>query len=54
LTLLVGLRRFGIDADKGQVTIVAAGQEAERIAGLSTGTACNLPPSQRRRRANPV
>jgi len=27
------LRRFGIDADKGQATIVAAGQEPERIAG---------------------
>src|SRR6516225_6734779 len=37
LALLVGLRRFGIDADKGQATIVAAGQEPERIAGLSTG-----------------
>ena len=37
LTLMVGLRRLGIDADKGQVTIVAAGQEPERIAGLSTG-----------------
>ena len=37
LALLIGLRRFGIDADKGQVTIVAAGQEPERIAGLSTG-----------------
>ena len=37
LALLVGLRRFGVDADKGQVTIVAAGQEPERIAGLSTG-----------------
>ena len=37
LALLVGLRRFSIDADKGQVTIVAAGQEPERIAGLSTG-----------------
>ena len=37
LALLVGLRRFGLDADKGQVTIVAAGQEPERIAGLSTG-----------------
>jgi NitT/TauT family transport system substrate-binding protein len=37
LALLVGLRRFGIDADKGQVTMVAAGQEPERIAGLSTG-----------------
>jgi NitT/TauT family transport system substrate-binding protein len=37
LALLVGLRRFGIDADKGQVTVVAAGQEPERIAGLSTG-----------------
>jgi NitT/TauT family transport system substrate-binding protein len=37
LALIVGLRRFGIDADKGQVTVVAAGQEPERIAGLSTG-----------------
>src|SRR2546426_72278 len=37
LALLVGLRRLGIDADKGQATIVAAGQEPERIAGLSTG-----------------
>jgi len=37
LALSVGLRHFGIDADKGEVTIVAAGQEPERIAGLSTG-----------------
>jgi NitT/TauT family transport system substrate-binding protein len=37
LALLVGLRRFGIDTDKGQATIVAAGQEPERIAGLTTG-----------------
>jgi NitT/TauT family transport system substrate-binding protein len=37
LALSVGLRHFGIDSDKGQVTIVAAGQEPERIAGLSTG-----------------
>ena len=37
LALSVGLRHFGIDADKGQVTIVAAGQEPERIAGLTTG-----------------
>ena len=37
LALLVGLRRFAIDADKGQATIVAAGQEPERIAGLSSG-----------------
>ena len=31
LALSVGLRHFGIDADKGQVTIVAAGQEPERM-----------------------
>ena len=37
LALLVGLRRFGIFAEMGQATIVAAGQEPERIAGLSTG-----------------
>jgi NitT/TauT family transport system substrate-binding protein len=37
LALIVGLRHFGIDADKGQATIVAAGQEPERIAGLTTG-----------------
>jgi NitT/TauT family transport system substrate-binding protein len=49
LALLVGLRRFGIDADKGQVTIVAAGQEPERIAGLSTGaiTATVISPEYR-------
>ena len=37
LALIVGLRRFGIDADKGHVTVVGAGQEPERIAGLTTG-----------------
>ncbi len=37
LALSVGLRHFGIDADRGQVTLVAAGQEPERIAGLTTG-----------------
>lgn len=38
LALLVGFRRFGLDADKNQVTIVAAGQEPERIAGLTAGS----------------
>jgi NitT/TauT family transport system substrate-binding protein len=37
LALLVGFRRFGLDADKGDITIVAAGQEPERIAALSAG-----------------
>lgn len=37
LALLVGLKRFGLDVDKDRITIVAAGQEPERIAGLSTG-----------------
>ena len=37
LALLVGFRRFGLDADKGEITIVAAGQEPERIAALSAG-----------------
>jgi NitT/TauT family transport system substrate-binding protein len=37
LALLVGLRRFGLDGDKGHFTIVAAGQEPERIAGLTSG-----------------
>jgi len=37
LALLVGFRRLGLDADKEQITIVAAGQEPERIAGLSAG-----------------
>ncbi len=37
LALLVGFRRFGFDADKGDITIVAAGQEPERIAALSAG-----------------
>jgi len=37
LALLVGLRRLGLDADKEHITIVAAGQEPDRIAGLSTG-----------------
>ncbi|HWH76449.1 MAG TPA: ABC transporter substrate-binding protein [Candidatus Binatus sp.] len=37
LALLVGFRRFGLDADKEQITIVAAGQEPERIAGLTAG-----------------
>jgi NitT/TauT family transport system substrate-binding protein len=37
LALLVGFRRLGLDADKDQITIVAAGQEPERLAGLSAG-----------------
>ena len=37
LALLVGFRRLGLDADKEHITIVAAGQEPERIAGLSAG-----------------
>ena len=37
LALLVGFRRFGLDADKGDITIVAAGQEPERMAALSAG-----------------
>ena len=37
LALLVGLKRLGLDVEKDQVTIVAAGQEPERIAGLSAG-----------------
>ncbi|HEY3153695.1 MAG TPA: ABC transporter substrate-binding protein [Candidatus Binatia bacterium] len=37
LALVVGLKRFGLDVDKDQITIVAAGQEPERIAGLSGG-----------------
>src|SRR5215467_5103123 len=37
LALLVGLRRFGLDGDKGDFTIVAGGQEPERIAGLTSG-----------------
>jgi len=37
LALLVGFRRFGLDADKGDITIVAAGQEPERMAALSVG-----------------
>jgi len=37
LALLVGLKRLGLDPEKEQITIVAAGQEPERIAGLSSG-----------------
>ena len=37
LALLGGFRRLGLDADKEHITIVAAGQEPERIAGLSAG-----------------
>ncbi len=37
LALLVGLKRFGLDADKDQVIVVAAGQEPERIAGVTSG-----------------
>src|SRR3990172_8486653 len=37
LALLVGLKRLGLDVEKDQVTVVAAGQEPERIAGLSAG-----------------
>jgi NitT/TauT family transport system substrate-binding protein len=37
LALLVGLKRFGLDVDKDQITVVAAGQEPERIAGVTSG-----------------
>lgn len=37
LAILIGFRRFGLDADKGDITVVAAGQEPERIAALSAG-----------------
>jgi ABC-type nitrate/sulfonate/bicarbonate transport system substrate-binding protein len=37
LALLVGMKRFGLDVEKDQITVVAAGQEPERIAGLSAG-----------------
>src|SRR5581483_2538293 len=37
LALLVGLRKLGVDPDREQITVVAAGQEPERIAGLSSG-----------------
>ena len=37
LAILLGFRRFGLDADKGDITVVAAGQEPERIAALSAG-----------------
>jgi NitT/TauT family transport system substrate-binding protein len=37
LALLVGLKRFGLDVDRDQITVVAAGQEPERIAGVSSG-----------------
>jgi NitT/TauT family transport system substrate-binding protein len=37
LALLVGLKRFGLDVDRDQITIVAAGQEPERIAGVTSG-----------------
>jgi NitT/TauT family transport system substrate-binding protein len=37
LALVVGLRKLGVDPDKEQITVVAAGQEPERIAGLSSG-----------------
>jgi NitT/TauT family transport system substrate-binding protein len=49
LALLVGLRRLGLDADKEHITIVAAGQEPDRIAGLSTGaiTATVISPEYR-------
>ncbi len=37
LALLVALKHFGLDPDKDQITLVAAGQEPERIAGVSSG-----------------
>ncbi len=37
LALLVALHHFGLDVDRDKITLVAAGQEPERIAGLSTG-----------------
>ncbi len=37
LALIVALKRFGLDLERDQVTLVAAGQEPERIAGLASG-----------------
>ena len=37
LALLVAFKHMGLDVDKDQITIVAAGQEPERIAGLTAG-----------------
>lgn len=37
LALLVGLKQFGLDVDRDQITVVAAGQEPERIAGVTSG-----------------
>jgi ABC-type nitrate/sulfonate/bicarbonate transport system substrate-binding protein len=37
LALLLGRKRFGLDVDRDQITVVAAGQEPEKIAGGSSG-----------------
>ncbi len=37
LALLVAIKRLGLDVEKDQITLVAAGQEPERIAGLASG-----------------
>jgi ABC-type nitrate/sulfonate/bicarbonate transport system substrate-binding protein len=37
LALLVALKHFGLDVDKDRITVVAAGQEPERIAGVASG-----------------
>ena len=37
LALLVAFRKLGLDVEKDQVTVVASGQEPERIAALASG-----------------
>ena len=37
LALLVAFRKLGLDVEKDQVTVVASGQEPERMAGMASG-----------------
>jgi ABC-type nitrate/sulfonate/bicarbonate transport system substrate-binding protein len=37
LALLVAFRKLGLDVEKDQITVVASGQEPERMAGLASG-----------------
>ena len=37
LAIIVGLKHLGLDPERDKITLVAAGTEPERVAGLSTG-----------------
>jgi hypothetical protein len=38
MAIIVGLKHLGLDPDRDKITLVAAGTEPERLAGLASGS----------------